>query len=91
MGRGWGVRNLKLVTDLHLVPRSRMSGAAPPLLHAASSHTQIQMWFYYIFSGTKRGDKISRPPNAFMVFCKEKRRELAAQCPEDTNKDISKM
>jgi hypothetical protein len=29
--RGWSGSGVKLTTDLHLVPRSRMRGAIPPL------------------------------------------------------------
>lgn len=38
-------------------------------------------------SGT--GGKIRRPPNAFIIFGNEWRQKLAAEYPEDRNKDIS--
>lgn len=35
--------------------------------------------------------KISRPPNAFMIFGRENRKILAKQLPQCTNKNISKL
>jgi hypothetical protein len=34
--RGWSGRGVKFTTHLHLVPRLRMRGAMPPLLHECS-------------------------------------------------------
>ena len=37
------------------------------------------------------GEKIRRPPNAFMIFAKERRREILYSNRELTNKDVSKI
>lgn len=33
-------------------------------------------------------DKVLRPPNVCMVFCREQRNEVAARNPNDSNKKI---
>jgi len=34
-------------------------------------------------------EKIPRPPNSFMIFANEWRRQLATQFPNESNKEIS--
>ncbi len=36
-----------------------------------------------------KGEKIPRPPNSFMIFANEWRRQLASQFPNESNKEIS--
>lgn len=36
-----------------------------------------------------KGEKIPRPPNSFMIFANEWRRQLAGQFPNESNKEIS--
>jgi hypothetical protein len=46
--------------------------------------------FLSLFSRRNNVDRTPRPPNAFMIFCKEKRKEFASRYPEDTNEEISR-
>jgi hypothetical protein len=59
------------------------------LFHAVYKHKSNNIVFF--FPETNNVNKVKRPPNAFMLYCKEKRREMASLFPEDGNKNISKM
>jgi hypothetical protein len=46
--------------------------------------------FLSLFSRRNNVDRTPRPLNAFMLSCKEKRKEFASRYPEDPNKEISR-
>ena len=79
-----------MIADQNLVLRLQMSGVKLSLPHMSPYRVQIKFNFALLFSGRTNVDRIRRPPNAFMIFCKEKRSEFASRYPEDTNKEISK-
>jgi hypothetical protein len=43
-------KGLKIATDLHLMPRLRMSGALPPLSHMLTLHVRGQLYFIFLIS-----------------------------------------
>jgi hypothetical protein len=46
--------------------------------------------FIVLYLQTKTVEKVLRPPNAFMAFCRERCHVVASQNPKDNKMDISK-
>ncbi|CAG0881812.1 unnamed protein product [Darwinula stevensoni] len=77
-------------TTVHEAVEAGVSQVVSALaLPGTSSSTPVRSPYKHCVTDSSTGQKIPRPPNAFMIFANEWRKNLASEYPSESNKEIS--